>query len=233
LKYFPSLFQQFSLDIFAEFIGGEKGFSSPKLSIKTLKSRFSVDKIFLSIQSHSNIILQEKDFLENIPEGDGILSNSSNIILGIRVADCMGALFYNPKQKVIGAVHAGWRGLSKKIFSEFLLKAKEEYGILPKDFFIALSPSLGKCCAEFSNPYDETPEYFHDFIEEREEKFFVNLWKIAQKELFENGVPEKQIEMPPFCTKCNNKKTWSYRKGDKEERNIFFLYLPTSYTKFI
>ena len=223
----PPLFRQFPPPLFSEFISGEQGFSSPKEAIGRLQKRFPNKRIFLPDQTHSNIILEEKDFLDDksIPMGDAILSNSSNTIIGVRVADCIGALFYAPQKGIIGAVHAGWRGLAQKIFSSFFQRAQEKYEVLPKDFFVALSPSLGKCCAEFSEPYAETPPHFHPFVEEKNEKFFLDLWQIANSELLKNGVPEKQIEEPSFCTKCTTEQIWSYRGGQKKERNIFFLFL--------
>lgn len=190
-----------------------------------MKRRFPEKEILIPNQTHSLIFLEKEDFLNTVPEGDAILSNSPNTVLAVRVADCIGALFYAPEKGIIGTVHAGWRGLSKKIFSAFFARAKERYGVFPEDFFVALSPSLGKCCAEFSDPYSETPAHFHPFVEAENGKSFVDLWQIAKEEFLENGVLESQIEMPAFCTKCSKEKIWSYRKGDKDERNIFFLFL--------
>ncbi len=47
---------------------------------------------------------------EGAQEGDALVTNEPGIVLAVSVADCYPILFEDPKNKVIGAVHAGWRG---------------------------------------------------------------------------------------------------------------------------
>lgn len=149
-------------------------------------------------------------------EADGIWTTESRILLSVKTADCIGLLFYHPNQNIIGAIHAGWRGLAKKISIKFLQKFNIS---IRKEFKVILSPSLGKCCAKFSDPFHETPEFFHPFITSHNNTFFVDLWKVAISQLQECGIKTENITLPTQCTQCSQGKWWSHRNKNTE-RNI-------------
>lgn len=206
-----SVFSQFP-HLTAGFIGAPHDFSNtdgeeiqkifPKYSWKRYK------------QVHGNTVVNA-EFDEC--EADGSYTVHSNIGCHVLVGDCIGGVFYNEQTQEIAAVHAGWKGLAQKIFTKYLSKFQNVSGV-----HVALSPSLGPCCAQFSDPYVETPDFFHEHIEQRDEKYFVNLWAIAKQELLNAGIDEHNIAMPMCCTTCNAENWWSHRNGDKE-RNIAFI----------
>lgn len=74
----------------------------------------SVSLLFTQQQHTSNAIDITNTTVDPII-GDAMVTTLPNILLGIQTADCMPILFCDPKNKVIGAAHAGWRGLSKGI----------------------------------------------------------------------------------------------------------------------
>lgn len=151
-------------------------------------------------------------------EADGVWTQEKNIMLSIKTADCIGLLFYNEKEDIIAAVHAGWRGLAQKISTEFLFQFPEK---IRKNFHVFLSPSLQKCCSQFSDPYNETPDFFHKYIEKREEKFFIDLSEICEQELMNCGIKKENIHNNKICTKCSEN-WWSHRNGEKE-RNLSWI----------
>ena len=68
--------------------------------------------VFLD-QIHSDII----QVIDNIPEeklkGDAMITGLPFLLLIIRTADCLPVLIVDESQKVVAAVHCGWRGTSK------------------------------------------------------------------------------------------------------------------------
>jgi len=42
--------------------------------------------------------------------GDALVTNTSNIAIAVGAADCYPVLFYDEKNRVIGAAHCGWKG---------------------------------------------------------------------------------------------------------------------------
>ncbi len=230
---FPEIFAPYQSKIFAGFSGKPENFASnePQKIQKFLETQnVQPLKICLPHQTHSKVVLSAEDWKKN-PEisCDGIFTDAKNTLCFVKTADCIGAIFYHPTLDIGGSIHAGWRGLEKKIFSQFLqgFSLAEISG-----FLVALSPSLGPCCAEFSDPYQETPGFFHPHITEISEKYFVDLWEIARQELLQSGVSAQNIHMPESCTKCGksfsqgpeiSEKFWSHRKGEKERNGTFFL----------
>lgn len=55
------------------------------------------------------------DALEDPKEADGLATNQPGLALGILTADCGPILFADPEMQVIGACHAGWKGVKAGI----------------------------------------------------------------------------------------------------------------------
>lgn len=185
-------------------------------------------EIIQPIQNHSNKIIEitheNKTNSKNSFHCDGIWTQEKNIVLSIKTADCMALILKHKKKKIIANIHAGWRGVANKITSNFLQNFSAETN---NDFEVYFSPSILSCCCEFTNPYTETPEFFHEFVTEKTEnnhtKYFINLQEIIKKELIENSINPENIFFTDICTKCSNT-FWSHRCKEIE-RNIAYVYI--------
>ena len=89
----------------------------------------TVEKIFVLHQTHSSqvVTVQSREPFEKTPYADALVTDCSNIYLGIKTADCAPVLFADVENRVIGAAHAGWRGAVGGIL-ENTLSAMEEIG---------------------------------------------------------------------------------------------------------
>lgn len=76
-------------------------------------------------------------------EGDGLVTNQQNLILAVSVADCYPILFYEPKQQVIGAVHAGWRGTVGKIVAN-TISEMAHLGAKPENIQVAIGQGISQ-----------------------------------------------------------------------------------------
>ena len=90
------------------------------LKIVSKKLGFKIENLILLKQIHSNKIYYIKKAIYSKLSGDGILTNKSNIALGILTADCAPVFFYDPKKKIIAAAHVGWKGAYKKIVKKII-----------------------------------------------------------------------------------------------------------------
>lgn len=59
---------------------------------------------------------------QDLTKADGHATKEKQLFLGILTADCAPVLFYDPKNAVIGAAHAGWRGAFEGVLEETLNK---------------------------------------------------------------------------------------------------------------
>jgi polyphenol oxidase len=77
------------------------------------------------------------------PEGDGMVTATPGIALGILTADCAPVLFADPKARVVGAAHAGWKGALGGVL-EATLGAMEQAGAARKDITAAIGPCISQ-----------------------------------------------------------------------------------------
>lgn len=147
---------------------------------------------------------------------DALVTNVPGILLAVSVADCTPILVYDPRQKVVAAIHAGWRGTIEGIVAKTLILMEKEFGTLGKDCFTYIGACIDECsfevgdevAAEFAKP-------FKRFDAERG-KFFVDLRKANAAQLHAFGIPEGQMEISPYCTLRHSADFFSHRK-DKGE----------------
>jgi YfiH family protein len=99
-------------------------------------------------QVHGNQVhVVTRETASNRPRGDGIVTAEPGVILGIFSADCVPILMIDPKQKIAGAFHAGWRGILADI-ATVGVNAMIGLGARASDLRAALGPSIGQCCFE-------------------------------------------------------------------------------------
>ena len=107
-------------------------------------------------QTHSNKIKtidsfnQEETYLY-----DGVVTKQKNLILGILTADCAPILFYDRKNKIAGACHAGWRGAFSGII-ENTINAMKKLGSNNSDIKCCIGPCIGEESYQVRNDFYNT-----------------------------------------------------------------------------
>ncbi len=169
---------------------------------------------FLS-QVHGNDIVEAKPELS--PKADGLYTGERSHALVIQTADCLPVLLAG-REKVI-ALHAGWRGLAKRIIScasrlgEFEWAAigphirKESFEV-GMDVARELEPIAGSgAILQHPNP----------------DKRFIDLSFIARKQLLEHFGPDFPVKIMEGDTKVSPL-YHSYRRGkDRAGRQFSFI----------
>jgi len=77
------------------------------------------------------------------PEGDGLVTATPGVALGILTADCAPVLFADAGARVIGAAHAGWKGALGGVL-EATLAAMEQLGARRGDIAAAIGPCISQ-----------------------------------------------------------------------------------------
>ncbi len=90
--------------------------------------------------------------------GDAALTCTPGLLLAVLTADCVPILLVDTKQRVIAAVHAGWRGTLKRVAEKTLGKMRMTFGTRPRDVRAVLGPAIGRCCYEVG---PEVAQAFH------------------------------------------------------------------------
>lgn len=149
----------------------------------------------------------------NIGESDAMITSENEIAICISSADCTAEFIYDRKQKIIAAVHSGWRGTQKRITEKTISKLKMDFNCNPGDLFVYLGPSISQMNYEVGS---EVGELFDDrYIIKRGEKFLLDVSSANYDMLISEGIPSNQIQKSSLCSFEYNDLLHSYRRDGK------------------
>ncbi len=171
--------------------------------VDNLKNQqFIFQNILLLNQIHGKevVVVDNKNKIYgdiNLPKADGIVCNLKEVVLGIVTADCSPILFYDEKQKIIGACHAGWRGAKAGIITQTI---KEMQNLGAKNIVAKIGPMIQQ------KSYEISPEFYDDFINENidNKRFFLPIAN-SSKMLFDlcsyvkNNLHDQKISAIENC----------------------------------
>ena len=105
---------------------------------------------------------------EERPEGDAMVTATPGLALGILTADCAPVLLADPKARVIGAAHAGWKGALAGVL-EAALEAMEKLGAVRDRIGAAIGPCISQ------DNYEVGDDFRSRFLEQgaKHRRFFV------------------------------------------------------------
>ncbi len=144
-----------------------------------------------------------------IPRVDALVTGDPAVTLVITAADCAQVLFLDPRRRVVGLAHAGWRGTAAGVLTATVASLRDHYDSDPSDLRAAVGPCLGPCCARFSDPRHELPSWCAPFIHGDH----VDLWAMNRRQLIEAGLRDERVSVAEVCTVCRRDLFYSHR-GD-------------------
>ena len=78
---------------------------------------------------------------------DGLITSNRNLILTLKVADCVPVFFYDSQTDIIGLVHSGWRGTTSGIIPN-TIELMQQRGSYIGNVSIYMGPAICVCCYE-------------------------------------------------------------------------------------
>lgn len=168
-------------------------------------------------------------------EADAAVTNIPNEVLAILAADCMPVLFASSSGEVIGAAHAGWRGLSGGVLENTIDEMIAlSTGLMISDISVWLGPAIGPNTFEVGEdvlqafaqqdqgilskafiPIDGTPG-----------KYLADLYLLARDRLNTLGI--EQITGGEFCTVSSPERFFSYRRDKVTGRFASLIWISES-----
>jgi YfiH family protein len=101
------------------------------------------------------------------PRADAIVTRTPGLAIGVTAADCGPVLFADPRARVIGAAHAGWKGALTGVL-EKTVDAMETLGSRRSDISVAIGPLIRQRSyevgAEFVARFMETDRAYTAFF---------------------------------------------------------------------
>jgi hypothetical protein len=83
-----------------------------------------------------------------IDKADGIITDTTNLPLTQRYADCTPLIVYDPRRHAAGLGHAGWRGTVAGMATALVQAMADAFASDPADLVAVIGPAIGPCCYE-------------------------------------------------------------------------------------
>lgn len=217
----------YSKKIPRDFIHGFGTKEGPNIDFLNYKYKFRANQ---EHRDNIKILIDKPKHKDNsLGNFDGLITTKKKYLLQVFTADCVPIIFVDPRKKIIGISHQGWKGtllaLAAKMINEFC-----KLGSRISEIICAIGPSIGACCYSIDKQrqklFNENfPKYKSDMFEIHDDKVSLNLLRVNYRILSDHGIKEKNIDFFPFCTKCNNHLFYSFRGEGK--------MLPGEMTSFV
>jgi YfiH family protein len=148
-----------------------------------------------------------------LPKGDACVARSKNTVCAIMTADCLPVLLCAEDGSVVGAAHAGWRGLADGVIE----KTVETMQVEGSQLLAWLGPAIGPDAFEVGEDVREA------FVRHNSQaaqafkphpaapgKFLADIYLLARQCL--NAVGVTRIYGGEYCTYSDPQRFYSYRR---------------------
>jgi YfiH family protein len=172
---------------------------------------------------------------EAIIEADAAVTTKTNIVLTVMAADCLPVLISSPDGGVIGAAHAGWRGLVEGVLENTVDAMQAKIGPSDAGQYLAwLGPAIGPRAFEVG---EEVRAAFHEHaqkhalpspaeafiaIDNKTGKYWADLYQLARQRLLSKGLTH--IYGGEFCTVRDQTDFFSHRRDRLSGRFAAFIW---------
>lgn len=184
--------------------------------------KISRKNLFLMHQTHSNKVIEIKNQSDKKKiVSDAMITKVKGIGLGVVTADCVPILVYDKKNKIIGCIHAGWKGALSGIVKNTIDKIKTQSK--SSNIFAAIGPCIGKKSYEvdlnfYKRFLKKSQKYKRYFSNKDEHKKLFDLRKFISDRLKELNVNVDHINRDTFVDKKN---FYSFRRSFKLKQNDY------------
>ena len=174
-------------------------------------------------QIHSADVIEITAATSDTPKADAMVTAAEGIILSVLSADCQPVLFADKVAGVIGAAHAGWKGVLHGILDN-TIDEMVALGALRKNIVAVIGPSISQ------KVYEVGPEFAEKFLKEDSfssryftqgfgDRLHFNLPAFGLDRLWASGI--KDAVWTQHCTYGDPARFFSYRRSVHEKQDDY------------
>lgn len=201
-----------------------------ELELFSMHIGIPLSKIVVPQQTHSANIEIVDSFNINGAHAntDAFITREPGLCIAVKTADCTPVLLYDPIEKVIAAVHSGWRGTAQNIVGKTINKLEEVFQSKPENILAAIGPCISQ------ENYEVGAEVIQQFkplfpnnnsilntsgLKNNKAKLSVR--HAIFEQLVQKGLQPKHIDLFTLCTHSESNDFYSARRdGAKTGRMI-------------
>jgi len=143
-------------------------------------------------------------------EGDALISNRTGILVGVKTADCVPVLLVDSTNRIVAAIHAGWRGSAENISECALNEMVRRWNVRPGNIRAAIGPSIGVCCYEVGQDVARRFGRWMPELKNAGAHAHLDLRAVNELQLRAAGV--ENVWRSGECTFCGGERFYSYRR---------------------
>jgi len=176
------------------------------------------------LQQVHGTVVANADIAGCLPQADACIARHRAAVCVVMTADCLPVLLCDKQGSVVGAAHAGWKGLAAGVIEATV----KEMGVAPQHLMAWLGPAISQQAFEVG---DEVRSLFVDadakasgaFIAGQPGKWFADIYALAELRL--NALDIMQVHGGGYCTFRENERFFSYRRDGRTGRMGTFIWL--------
>lgn len=189
-----------------------------------LRQQLPSEPVWLT-QVHGTRVINA-DHPQTTIQADACIATRAGVVCAIMTADCTPVLLADSRGRVVGAAHAGWRGLASGVL-ETTVNAMRDCGA--EEILAWLGPGIGPQAFEVG---EDVLDAFADLqadasvfraIADRPGKFLADLPALAKRALA--GVGVTQVSGGEHCTVTDPKRFYSFRRERTTGRMASMIWL--------
>jgi len=197
-----------------------------------LRGRLPTEPAWLSQVHGAAVVRADRLGRGSVPEADASIAAMPGAVCAIQTADCLPVLFTNRAGTVVGAAHAGWRGLAGGVLEATVKAMRAEAG----DEIIAwLGPAIGP--QEFEVGQEVLEAFLAGAAEAGEAavraaflarpglpgKYLADIYALARLALKRVGVTD--VSGGDLCTVTDASRFYSYRRDKVTGRQATLIWI--------
>lgn len=159
---------------------------------------------------------------------DAMYTRDKDLWLWSFHADCCPVLLYCSEQRIVAAIHSGWKGTVGEIVGKVTSHLISNENVKPDEIYAYIGPSINQKNFEAKddiiNLVKQMSFETSSFYTLKDDgAYLLNSKGLIKQQLLNLGVKEEQITVSNLCTIENNDLFFSYRKEKTPHRNITLI----------
>lgn len=179
-------------------------------------------------QVHGSTVL-DASTVDQAPEADASISVQSGLVCAIQTADCLPVLFCDRAGTVVGAAHAGWRGLAGGVLENTVAHLHASGA---QEIMAWMGPAIGPNSFEVGEEVraafiarDARCASAFAAIDAEPAKYLADIYGLARTLLAGAGAGVTGIYGGGWCTYAERERFYSYRRDGVTGRMASLIWL--------
>lgn len=178
-------------------------------------------------QVHGPVVVDAASVTEPVP-ADASFSDAPGVVCAVMVADCMPVLLADRHGRVVGAAHAGWRGLAGGVIQATAAAMRDRLGDPAAELVAWLGPAIGPAAFEVGDEVraamiERLSPAGAAFVEKGNGKWLADLFTLGRQALASCGVDD--VAGGGQCTVGDAERFFSFRRDRVTGRHAALIWI--------